>query len=112
MRNGSRRSGDPTTSPRSASLNDTYLSSPMKRGLGKTHSRMAVRFSVSGSRKGLRKRGSDSYQVSLLNTALHLRSISRHPCKVSFTGEQIYSTMKDNKLARKAVRKTQKRSTT
>lgn len=49
---------------------------------------MAVRFSVSGSRKGLRKRGSDSYQVSLLNTALHLRSISRHPCKVSFTGEK------------------------
>ena len=48
MRNGSRRSGDPTTSPRSASLDDTYLSSPMKRGQGKTHSRMAVRFSVTG----------------------------------------------------------------
>ena len=31
MRSGSRRSGDPTTSPRSASLDDTYLSSPMKR---------------------------------------------------------------------------------
>lgn len=74
MRNGARRSGEPTTSPRSASLDDTYLSTPMKRGPRKTHSRMAVRFSV--------------------------------PCKVSFTGEQIYSTMKGNKLARKAVRKT------
>ena len=28
MRTGSRRNGDPTTSPRSASLDDTYLSSP------------------------------------------------------------------------------------
>ena len=28
MRTMSRRSGDPTTSPRSASLDDTYLSSP------------------------------------------------------------------------------------
>lgn len=46
MRSGLRRSGDPTTSPRSASLDDTYLSSPLKRSLGKTHSRMAVRFSV------------------------------------------------------------------
>ena len=32
MRNGAKRNGDPTTSPRSASLDDTYLSSPMKRG--------------------------------------------------------------------------------
>ena len=32
MRNGSKRNGDPTTSPRSASLDDTHLSSPMKRG--------------------------------------------------------------------------------
>ena len=32
MRNGSKRNGEPTTSLRSASLNDTYLSSPMKRG--------------------------------------------------------------------------------
>ena len=31
MRSGSRRSGDPTTSPRSASLDDAYLSSLMKR---------------------------------------------------------------------------------
>ena len=31
MRTSSRRSGDPTTSPQSASLDDTYLSSPMKR---------------------------------------------------------------------------------
>ena len=32
MRNGSKRNGEPTTSLRSASLNDTYLSSLMKRG--------------------------------------------------------------------------------
>ena len=48
MRTMSRRSGDPTTSHRSASLDDAYLSSPRKRGSGKTHSRMAVRFSMTG----------------------------------------------------------------
>ena len=86
MRTGSRRNGDPTTSPRSASLDDTYLSSLMKRGPRKTHSRMAVRFSVTGSRgAGLRKNGSDRYPLSLWNPALRLHRISRHPCKVSFT---------------------------